>query len=733
MAYWPFSLFHLTLIHHGYRNHHRNRHHTCFAGTAILRSPALEEEQAVKSQIYIAGAVKALLRLFCVFNCRANLQHLSRMAVIFAVMRRLLFIAFLFLTLSSQAQSPLNHAGCKHLEHHHLSPHARSQVSADFMPVRIQRQELRITLNPAQRYIAGEVEYVLSLSSARAELAVDLDQALRVDSAWTPQGPLSFRQTALQLWLNRGPAGWPADSVFRFTIRYAGVPPVNPNGFGSFMIAKHGPDSVPVLWTLSQPYGCRDWWPAFQTLGIRADTTRLVANIPLGMRVGGPGLLKRIDTLSNRVVYHWEHAYSMPPYLLGLAASEYEVLEQRIPIAGSTDTVFVQDFVYLEDTAYAFPRLRELLPPMLQRFSDRFGPYPYMREKYGHMQISIFSGGMEHSTMSSMGSWDYSLMVHELAHQWFGNMVTCASWRDIWVNEGFATWMVSLCLEDLLDDGLWWPGWKRLTRESAWRVPTGSIYVRDTALTTTIFFQRLTYHKASFVLHALRYQLGDSAVFAGLRNYLNDPALQWAFATTEHIRFHLEQASGKDLRNYFDRYIYGEGYPRHQMRWTQSNGQLQLHVQQISPDARLFPFRLDLPLRVYLANDSLDLRLPFNGNQQSYSLEVPGEIDSLVFDSDINILMLPPVVERQSAEVGLALKVLTGGGFWQLELPIAASANEELQLFDVQGRLLWQYRPGMGERSIRLPWEAAWKPGLYVVAWQSENDRQVQKISLLNR
>lgn len=661
------------------------------------------------------------------------MQHFSIAAVIFAVMSRLLIIAFLLLALSVKAQSPLDHVGCKHHAHSHLGLQARSQVSADFMPVRIKSQELRVTLNPDQRYIAGEVEYVLSLSSFRQELAVDLDQALRVDSVWSPTGAIAFRQNALQLWLNRGAAGWQADSLYRFTIRYAGVPPVNPNGFGSFMTAKHGPDSVPVLWTLSQPYGCRDWWPAFQALGIRADTTRLVANIPKGMRIGGPGLLKQIDTISNRVVYHWEHSYSMPPYLLGLAVSEYEVLEQRIPIAGTNDTVYVLDYVYREDTAYAFLKLRELLPPMLQRFSDLFGPYPYLREKYGHMQISIFSGGMEHSTMSSMGSWDYSLMVHELAHQWFGNMVTCASWRDIWVNEGFATWMVSLCLEDLLDNGFWWPGWKRLTRESAWRVPQGSIYVRDTALTTTIFFQRLTYHKASFVLHALRYQLGDSAVFAGLRNYLNDPALQWAFATTEHIRFHLEQASGKDLRNYFDRYIYGEGYPRFRLRWSQNNGQLRLHLQQLSPDQWLFPFKLDLPVRLYFSGDSLDLRLPFDGSQQAYTFDVPVPIDSLVLDPDINILMLPAVVQRQSAAIASNLNVLTGEGLWQLELPLDASTNDELQLFDLQGRLLWQYRPAAGERSLILPWEPSWKAGIYVLAWQSENDRQVQKISLLNR
>jgi aminopeptidase N len=247
----------------------------------------------------------------------------------------------LLLAPSSWAQAPAYFEGCK--LHAHTS--AKTAVSADFNPVRIFKQHLSIALNPAVRHISGQVHYRLQLIEARPQLALDLDAALQVDSVWSGNQAIAFSQNALQLLLPAPNGMWPADSTLEFSVQYAGVPPVNTNGFGSFMTAKHGPDSVPVLWTLSQPYGCRDWWPAFQTLGIRADTTWLSVNIPIGYRVGGPGLLQRIDTLGSRVVYHWQHAYSMPPYLLGLAVSEYEVLEQHIPIAGSNDTVFVQDYV----------------------------------------------------------------------------------------------------------------------------------------------------------------------------------------------------------------------------------------------------------------------------------------------------------------------------------------------------------------------------------------------------
>ncbi len=630
----------------------------------------------------------------------------------------------LLLAPSSWAQAPAYFEGCK--LHAHTS--AKTAVSADFNPVRIFKQHLSIALNPAVRHISGQVHYRLQLIEARPQLALDLDAALQVDSVWSGNQAIAFSQNALQLLLTAPNGMWPADSTLEFSVQYAGVPPVNTNGFGSFMTAKHGPDSVPVLWTLSQPYGCRDWWPAFQTLGIRADTTWLSVNIPIGYRVGGPGLLQRIDTLGSRVVYHWQHVYSMPPYLLGLAVSEYEVLEQHIPIAGSNDTVFVQDYVYLEDTAYAFPRLRELLPPMLQRFTDLFGPYPYLREKYGHMQISIFSGGMEHSTMSSMGSWDYSLMVHELAHQWFGNKITCASWRDIWVNEGFATWMVSLCLEDLLDNGFWWPGWKDLTRKSALRVPEGSIYVRDTALTTNIFSQRLTYHKASFVLHGLRYQIGDSAMFAGLRSYMNDPQLSWAFATTEHIRYFLEQASGQDLRGYFDRYIYGAGYPRYQVNWQQQGGQLQLHTRQLQPQGLSFAQRL--PIRAYGAGDSLDIHIDFRGPQRSDVVTVPFTIDSLVFDPEIFVLSEPAVVQRLSGLQQGDFFASLNNDLLQIQLPFDLPPNAGLRLYDLQGRLLhWQLVPdGQLYQEIRL---TQWlKPGMYLLQLQSGNEQATKKLIL---
>ena len=579
-----------------------------------------------------------------------------------------------------------------------------------YSPVRIEKQILAIRLDPEQRFVAGQVEYRLQLDAPMPELLVDLDRALRVDSVWMNGQPLSFRQDTLQLALSYPiPGGWLASQSFDLRIRYAGVPPVNPNGFGSFMTARHSADSIPVLWTLSQPYGCRDWWPSFQHLGVRADTTLLIVDIPLGYRAGGPGLLTRIDTIGQRVRYHWHHHYSMPPYLLGTAVSRYEILEQMVPLSITGDTVQVLNYVYTADTALAFPRLRDWLPDMLRLFSDWFGPYPFAKEKYGHMQISIFSGGMEHNTMSSMGSWGYDLMAHELAHQWFGNTVTCGSWQDIWLNEGFATWMVSLCFEDIHDNGYWFLPWKRGNLNSALRVPADTVYVTDTSLTQRIFRQRTTYHKAGFVLHQLRRQLGDSVLASGLRAYLQAPGIRFGFARTPQLQGFLEQACQCSLDGFFRRYIYESGYPRYQFRWTSDGGDLWLHTRQLEPDPATRPFAQRLFLRAYGGGDSLDLEVPFMGSARIDAFSLPFVPDSLVFDPEADLLAWPAEITGRGVEEEISAFTATfRGQILCIDRSLSLRGPAIGELTDATGRILGTY--ALNETSLYDEWH--WPGGL---------------------
>jgi len=179
-------------------------------------------------------------------------------------------------------------------------------------------------------------------------------------------------------------------------------------------------------------------------------------------------------------------------------------------------------------------------------YTTLFEEYPFANEKYGHAQFG-WGGGMEHTTVSFMGSFGRNLIAHELAHQWFGNKITCGSWKDIWLNEGFATYLSGLTIENL-DGNSAFITWKQQRINSITSQPNGAVYLTDSDTTSVnrIFNGRLSYDKGSMVLHMLRKKLGDADFFQGLKNYLADANHAYGYAKTEDFIAIMETTSGQD-------------------------------------------------------------------------------------------------------------------------------------------------------------------------------------------
>ncbi|MBK7212331.1 MAG: T9SS type A sorting domain-containing protein [Bacteroidales bacterium] len=227
---------------------------------------------------------------------------------------------------------------------------------------------------------------------------------------------------------------------------------------------------------------------------------------------------------------------------------------------------------------------------------------------------------------------------HELAHQWFGDLVTCGSWHDIWLNEGFATYCAGLMYEKLHPND-YWPIWKKQNISWVTYFPDGSVYCTDTTDVNRIFDSRLSYSKGGMVLHQLRWILGDNAFFEGMRSYIEDPALRFGFAMTSQYREHMEAASGMNLVQYFDDWIYKEGYPSYQVTYFQDEQKSTLvTLKQTQSDPSVEFFKLPVPLKFY--GEGRDSLMVFDNSFSGEAFVVnPGfVIDSVHFDPDYQLI-----------------------------------------------------------------------------------------------
>ncbi|MBT8190696.1 MAG: T9SS type A sorting domain-containing protein, partial [Bacteroidia bacterium] len=412
------------------------------------------------------------------------------------------------------------------------------------------------------------------------------------------------------------------------SISYEGVP--SHSGFGTFETATH--NGVPVLWTLSEPYGAKHWWPCKQDLNDKIDSIDVIVRVPEGNKVGTSGvLINEISDSSGTVQYHWKHRYPIPAYLIAISVTNYEEFTDYV-FYGPDDSIPVVNYVYPEDLQIAKVQLYNTVEQM-ELFNELFGLYPFADEKYGHMQFN-WGGGMEHQTMSSMGGFSYQLQAHELAHQWFGDKVTCGSWQDIWLNEGFATYLTALTFEFLNPGSGAWYNWKRSAINEVTNSAGGSTFVYDTTNVSRIFNGRLTYRKGALILHMLRWKLGDEIFFNAIKNYINDPELAFGYARTSDLQRHLESESGFDLDEFFDDWLYGQGYPRYIFNYNYQDNKLRVRLDQETSHESVDFF--EMPVPVLISGDVSDTLLIFDHqfSGQEYEFDIDFEPNEITIDPD---------------------------------------------------------------------------------------------------
>ncbi len=480
----------------------------------------------------------------------------------------------------------------------------------------------------------------------------------------------------------------PAFSLDSITLYYHGSPVSS--GFGSFAIATKC--DHPAMWTLSEPFGAQGWWPCKQSLDDKIDSIDVIVTTPSPYKVASNGLLVSNKVEGDKAIFHWKHRYPIPAYLIAIAVSVYEVYSDYVPLPGGGQ-IEVLNYVYpchLDNAMASTPFTIDAMT----LYDSLYEIYPFYKEKYGHAEFG-WGGGMEHQTMGFMGGFGEGLIAHELAHQWFGDKITCGSWQDIWLNEGWATYSEGMTHEAGIRTGSNWKGWLEGRINTITSQPGGSVYIPQEEADNVgrIFNGRLTYSKGAMLLHMLRWKLGDECFFSAVRSYLEDDDLAFDYALTDQFKAHLESVCGVDLTEFFDDWFYGEGYPKYDISWGQ-NGLKEVHiiVHQTPSDESVDFF--DIPIPLYLTDGTLDTTLvlepSFDG--QEFIIPIDFYANEMTFDPDRWVLAtstvteMPVAVIEQTVNKGYRINPNPVDDVLYLQVEALKNMSIEVSIYDLSGK-----------------------------------------------
>ena len=431
----------------------------------------------------------------------------------------------------------------------------------------------------------------------------------------------------------KAPVNSSANQNFVIEISYSGNPPTaqtNPLG-GSGMTAGTSPSwGNKVVWSLSEPFSAYEWFPCKQSLRDKADSSFVAVTVPDTCKAGSNGVLINTVPLGNGFTrYEWKNKHAIDYYLISVAVAKYIDFSFYANPVGAPNPILIQNFIY--DNPQTFVYFEDEINEtgdFMELFYDLYGPYPFEDQKYGHCMAPI-GGGMEHQTMTTQGSFSKGLTAHELAHQWWGNSVTCASWSDIFINEGFASYSEYVMLENL------YPAEKVQhmldVHDNVLSQTGGSVWFSDTLNENRIFNGRLSYDKGSGIIHSIRYLMNnDSLFFAGLREFQND--FKDSVARGIDLRNKMQEISGINYTPFFEQWYFGEGYPTYSIRWKQIGQDLLLELNHTASKPSVTPTftnPIDLRFTRQGMSDTL-IRFDVASNSQQFYISNFGTLSATI-------------------------------------------------------------------------------------------------------
>lgn len=447
-----------------------------------------------------------------------------------------------------------------------------------------------------------------------------------------------------------------SDFSFILEIDYAGTPPTpvqNPFGGSAVTSTYVSAMTNRITYTVSCPFLAHEWYPCKQVLRDKVDSCSVFVTVPSTCKAGSNGVLENVVDLGNGTTrYEWNHRHPIMYYLICATIApytEYNVYAHPSQMPG--DSVLVQNYIYGNGTTLpSIMAQSDLVPSFLELYSDLYGLYPFSEEKYGQC-VAPLGGGMEHQTMTTIGVFEKKITAHELSHSWFGDHVGIASFSDVWVSEGFATYSEYLMLENMYpaERAALLNGWHN-TVMSAYG---GSVWHTDTLDVARIYNSRLTYKKGASILHSLRHVVNDDNLFfQTLQDFQID--FHDSVAVGLDVKESFEASTGLDLTNFFEEWYFGEGYPTYSARWNSLGDNLILEITHTTSMPAITPTFTN-PLELSFSRNGLSdttIRFDVTSNLSQFYVSNVGEItDVLLFDPNNWIINKFSTIEQDPSFV----------------------------------------------------------------------------------
>ena len=409
------------------------------------------------------------------------------------------------------------------------------------------------------------------------------------------------------------------------------------------------PERTPGGWSQGQADDTHWWMPCLESTESRATHEQIVT-APAGYRVIGNGRLigKKANRRARTVTWHWKLDTTHPAYLTSLVVGKYAELRDR---AGSTPLFYYVPRGKERAARAAFRKT----PRMIANFTRVFG-HPYAFPKYAQTLVADFTfGGMENTSATTLfdrllempnDSLDegYDMLIaHELAHQWWGDLVTCRDWSEGWLNEGFATYSEIVTRE--ADAGQEDADFGRLEQMCSYLVEDGCEYRR--ALVERRYeypneiFDRHLYEKGALVLHQLRAVLGDDAWRRSLKRYVRRHA--FGPVETADLRRACEDETGRNLGWFFDQWVHAGGHPEFKVerQWDDASRCLTLTFQQVQPEDRITPvFRIPMQVEIAMSGETRRIPVEIRDRRQTVQIPLPSRPRYVALDPEHHVMKL---------------------------------------------------------------------------------------------